>query len=126
MWCGGKLSKNATICCSRKCYSIYKLHININKWKLGLDDGIKGNNQIKVFIRTYLFNKYDSKCQICDWGIIHSKTGLVPLTIHHKDGNCLNNKEENLELLCPNCHCLTDNYGALNTNNEVKRKRSYR
>lgn len=28
----------------------------------------------------------------------------------------MNNKEENLELLCPNCHSLTDNFGALNKN----------
>ena len=25
--------------------------------------------------------------------------------VHHIDGNCTNNKEENLQLLCPNCHC---------------------
>lgn len=27
--------------------------------------------------------------------------------IHHKDGNRKNNKRENVELLCPNCHSLT-------------------
>lgn len=126
LWCGGKLGKNATICCSRQCSSIYKLHININKWKLGIDDGVKGINQVKVFIRVYLFNKYNNKCQKCSWGLIHPNTGLVPLAIHHKDGNCLNNKEDNLELLCPNCHCMTDNYGSLNTDNIIKRKLSYR
>ena len=28
----------------------------------------------------------------------------------------MNNSEENLQLLCPNCHSLTENFGARNQN----------
>jgi 5-methylcytosine-specific restriction endonuclease McrA len=28
------------------------------------------------------------------------------LTVHHKDGNRKNNKIDNLEWLCRNCHCI--------------------
>lgn len=28
----------------------------------------------------------------------------------------MNNKEENLQLLCPNCHSLTENFGSSNKN----------
>lgn len=34
------------------------------------------------------------------------------------------NKEDNLELLCPNCHSLTKNYG--NLNKKSQRKRNYK
>ena len=34
----------------------------------------------------------------------------IPLEVHHKDGDRTNNSPENLSLLCPNCHSLTDNY----------------
>ena len=34
----------------------------------------------------------------------------IPLELHHIDGNRKNNTLENIELLCPNCHALTDNY----------------
>ena len=34
----------------------------------------------------------------------------MPLELHHKDGNRANNMLQNIELLCPNCHALTDNY----------------
>ena len=34
--------------------------------------------------------------------------------MHHIDGDCTNNKIENLQLLCPNCHSLTSNLGILN------------
>ena len=30
----------------------------------------------------------------------------------------VNNNEDNLELLCPNCHALTENYGNLNKNSK--------
>ena len=34
----------------------------------------------------------------------------IPLELHHKDGDRTNNSLQNIELLCPNCHALTDNY----------------
>ena len=34
----------------------------------------------------------------------------IPLEVHHLDGDRLNNDLANLQLLCPNCHALTDNY----------------
>jgi predicted HNH restriction endonuclease len=38
-------------------------------------------------------------CGISDW----LGADLI-LQLHHIDGNRENNKEENLTLLCPNCH----------------------
>ena len=43
----------------------------------------------KVIIR-------DGKCIRCKI--------VYPLIVHHKDFNEFNNKEDNLEALCPNCH----------------------
>lgn len=39
---------------------------------------------------------------------------LIPLEIHHLDGDKLNNTLENLQILCPNCHALTDNWRGKN------------
>jgi hypothetical protein len=39
----------------------------------------------------------------------------LPLEIHHKDNDYRNNNEENLELLCPNCHALTEGYKGANS-----------
>lgn len=38
----------------------------------------------------------------------------IPLEVHHKDGDRLNNEEDNLILLCPNCHAFTFNYRGKN------------
>jgi hypothetical protein len=34
--------------------------------------------------------------------------------LHHKNGDPLDNRLENLQLLCPNDHSLTENYGGRN------------
>ena len=39
----------------------------------------------------------------------------IPLEVHHKDGNRHNNVLENFQLLCPNCHALTDSYRGKNS-----------
>ena len=38
----------------------------------------------------------------------------INLELHHKDGDKSNNELTNLQLLCPNCHSYTDNYGSRN------------
>lgn len=38
----------------------------------------------------------------------------IPLEVHHLDGDKLNNDLNNLQLLCPNCHALTENYRGKN------------
>lgn len=44
----------------------------------------------------------------------------IPLEVHHKDGEHLNNDLSNLILLCPNCHALTDNWRGKNINKGIK------
>lgn len=39
-----------------------------------------------------------------------------PLELHHIDGNPDNNKEENLQVLCPNHHAMTEHFGSRNKN----------
>lgn len=110
--------KNPKRCkyCNNTCMAEYKRKEYIKRWKAGQESGIKGTNDIAAPVRIYLKSKYNNSCQKCGWNQINKFTGLVPLQIHHIDGDCLNNKEDNLQLLCPNCHALTENYGSRNSN----------
>lgn len=38
----------------------------------------------------------------------------IPLELHHINGDNTDNRLENLQMLCPNCHALTDNYRGRN------------
>ena len=77
---------------------------------------MKGKYGLSNHIRKYLFKKNNNKCELCNWGEINPYTKTIPLEIHHIDGNYTNNFEENLQVLCPNCHSLTSNYK--NANNQ--------
>lgn len=87
-----------------------------SRWKQGLEDGNRGitTRTLSGHLRRYLQEKFRYECSRCGWDQKHPKTLVVPLEINHIDGNAENNKEENLELLCPNCHALTPNFRNLN------------
>lgn len=59
-------------------------------------------------VRRYIKNTRIWACESC--GIKTWKDREIPLQVHHIDGNRYHNTDKNLQLLCPNCHSITDNY----------------
>ena len=98
----------------------------IYNWKNNKVNGLKGEYQISNHIKTYLFNKYENKCAKCGWGELNQYTNKIPLEVEHIDGNYKNNLEENLILLCPNCHSLTSTYKGANLNKGRKSSNKYK
>ena len=62
--------------------------------------------------RKELLIKRGCVCECC--GAKEWLNKPINLELHHKDGDRSNCEEDNLELLCPNCHSYTDNYGSKN------------
>ncbi len=112
--------------CSNKCQKEYEYKSYIEEWKTNKVTGLKGEYQISNHIKTYLFNKYNKKCAKCGWGETNKFTRKIPLEVEHIDGNYKNNNEDNLILLCPNCHSLTSTYKGANLNNGRKERSKYK
>jgi predicted restriction endonuclease len=111
--------------CSNKCQQEYQKNKVVEDWKSDSTTGVKAGYRLKSAIRDYIFGKYNHQCSSCGWNKVNESTGKSPLEVDHIDGNCSNNKEENLRLLCPNCHSLTSNYKALNKGNGNRKRLEY-
>lgn len=66
-------------------------------------------------LRAYLIEKRGRQCEKCK--NTHWFSIPIPLNVHHKDGRSDNNELKNLELLCLNCHGITETYGGKNRGN---------
>jgi hypothetical protein len=54
----------------------------------------------------------ENRCERC--GITHWLGEALNMHLHHINGDGLDNRLENLEMLCGNCHAQTDTYGGRN------------
>ena len=95
--------------CNNRCQKDYEYKNFIAAWLAG--SAVKSSNHIK----RYLLEQQNNKCAKC--GIGEWCGNPIVLELEHKDGNSSNNRPENLECLCPNCHSQTPTYKNRNRGN---------
>ena len=100
--------------CSNKCQQELQYKNAINSWKT------EGTPLGKSPLRRYLIETYGYKCSVCNISEWNNKP--IVLEMEHKDGDSYNNSEDNLCLICPNCHSQTNTYKGKN----VGKGRHYR
>jgi len=70
----------------------------------------RGRHNLKI--RLVKAGLKDGHCERC--GLDAWRDRPLSLTLHHINGDRLDNRLENLELLCPNCHSQTDTFSGRN------------
>ncbi len=122
--CGKEITAKYNRYCNVFCENEFQYKKYIAEWRDGKVSG--GRAEVSEHVRRYIFNKFDNKCSKCKWHEINPFSNKSTLQIDHTDGDSSNHKEENLNLLCPNCHSLTATYGGLNKGKGRKQRREKR
>ena len=90
--------------------AIHKLEDVLQKDIIYSSDSLK-KRLIKAGIK-------NNECELC-----HISGEEVPLELHHINGDHYDNRIENLQILCPNCHSKTPNFRNRNQSNTTKARR---
>lgn len=99
-----KVAKN----CNKVCAGLYARQQTFK-------DIVAGNISERSTIKKTFIDKYGHRCFECKNTEWLGKP--IPLEVDHIDGDAGNNDINNLRLLCPNCHALTDTWKGRNKGN---------
>ena len=116
-------SQSNGIYCSNKCQQEYLYEQNISDWLSKKITGKVRDGRPSDFVRRYMLKEAEHKCSECGWGKANPVNGIIYLEIDHINGSRENGYKENLRVLCPNCHTLTDTYKTLNKKVGYHKKR---
>lgn len=91
-------------------------HFKGQSWSRDLTDYSRfsenGNKKNGKTTLNALIRSRGRRCECCGRKTWNKQ--MIPLEVHHIDGNHQNNAIENLAMLCPNCHAQTKNYRGKN------------
>lgn len=116
---------------------INELELDISHFTMKgkINSGVKYNEKsVECYLTTDSYVKADRlkwklfstglkkyRCEKC--GRTHWEGEQIILQLHHINGDNTDNRLENLQVLCPNCHSQTDNFCGANKINKSDSKR---
>ena len=109
-------------------------NINISHFKRKNNDGTKKKDTAEYVVKGVKVSSSKLKKRLLAEGVKEYRCEKckrtewegkpIPLELHHINGDNTDNRIENLQILCPNCHTFTDNYGGKNQKiNKIKEEK---
>lgn len=74
----------------------------------------RSDGDARPFVKAALIEMRGDRCEVCGFDERRPADGRSVIQMDHTDGDPTNHLVENLKLLCPNHHALTENYGIRN------------
>ena len=85
--CGKPLLKRNCMFCSAECRNQYKQNELVELWKKGEIDGHMADGSTRTFVRRYLYEKNECKCQKCGFDKKNEYTNLpLNFSVYHHIG----------------------------------------
>ena len=91
-----------------QCLGIDASHFTGQAWNRGQRTKDWSDYTRAVHLKPHVIEERGHRCERCGGGTWQGEP--MPLELHHVDGDRTNNALDNLRLLCPNCHALTDTW----------------
>lgn len=98
--------------CNNTCQSKHRRRVSVNA-------GTAGPTAWKNF----LIDTRGWSCEMC--GLSSWNGSRIPIEMDHINGDAYDNSEDNLRLLCPNCHAQTPTYKNKNRESSRKYRKKY-
>ena len=108
-YCDATISRGKKYC-NTKCQKELQYCTRIQEYQSG-----KVAKLGKPTVKRFLKERDGDKCSVCD--ITDWCGEVIVFELEHIDGNSRNNKEDNLCLICPNCHSQTPTFKGRNRGN---------